>query len=221
MNIQYQLVPEGHPNRPGTKLEAFKAIAFHYTANDAPAATDTMNAKYFARPYIQIGKDFFEKDGKTPFGYGSAQVVADSDSVTIAIPTNEAAWAVGDRRVLPWTEQWRGQQKMSRNVFNCRPNYQSISIEICNNDVVKNSNTDWLSAINNAVEWTIAFLLDSQLTIDVKGTLDPQNATPPSPRSIILCRHFDITGKICPKPFIDNVDEWNRVVHRIIKAVNV
>jgi len=221
MKVIEQYIPAGHPNRPGTKLESLLALVFHYTGNDRPTATDTMNASYFARKYVTIGKDVFEADSKTAFGYGSAQVIADSDSVTLAIPVDEAAYAVGDRRVLPWTEMWRGQQHMSRNVFNCRPNFRSVSIEICNNDTIKNSNADWNAAVDNASQWAIEFLQKKGLKIDLAGSLSPQTAAPPVPGKIILCRHFDVSGKICPKPFVDDESAWRIVIQKIANAVGV
>ncbi len=45
--INQELIPLGHPNRPGTKLSKFQAIVIHYTANENPGATDQVNAKYF------------------------------------------------------------------------------------------------------------------------------------------------------------------------------
>lgn len=221
MKVLEQLVPLGHPNRPGTKLNSVRALVFHYTANENMGANDTATAKYFGRKYVKVGDKFYEADGKTEFSYGSAQVIADMDSVTIAIPVDEAAWAVGDRRVLPWTEQWRGQQHMSRNVFDCQPNYRSISIEICDNDVVKNSKTDWDGAVANAVQWAIDYCKQKNLKIDLAGSLDPQNAKPPVAGKILICRHRDISGKICPKPFIDDQNAWVATIQKIANAVGV
>lgn len=216
----HQEIPIGHPNRPSVNLTSLKAIVFHYTANDAPGATDTMNAKYFARKYIRTGNVYFEADGKTAFGYGSAQIVIDMDSVTFALPVTEAAWAVGDRRILPWTEQWRGQQPISRNIFGCKPNYQTFSVELCNNDAIANSLEDWNRTIENAIEWTTSFLLGKNLKVDVEGSLNkPQTITSIAPNSILLLRHFDITGKICPKPFIEEPVKWQQFVKRISSAV--
>lgn len=219
MTVNELLIPPGHPNRPGVNLTELRAIVFHYTGNDAPGATDIMNAKYFARKYVRVGPDYFEENGKTPFAYGSAQVVADSDSITIAIPVTEAAWAVGDRRILPWTEQWRGQQHVSRNLFNCKPNYQTLSIEICNNDIIKDSDSDWLASVEMAAEWVIEFLKSRSLKVDEAASLSPQLAKTIVPGSVVLLRHYDISGKLCPKPFIDNPGQWTDVVKKISMAV--
>lgn len=216
-----QYIPKGHPNRPGTLLESLKAIVFHYTANDAPAATDTVNAKYFARPYVKIGSDFFEQDGKTSFRYGSTQVLADIDSITLAMPTNEVAWSAGDRN-MPWTTELKGQQPVAKRIFNNRQNYQILSIEICNNDVIKNSIEDWEKAADNAAEWTMNYIKENELKIHWHGTFSPQDPTLfPSlgSKEIVLLRHFDLTGKKCPAPFIDNEVWKDFVIKRIITRI--
>ncbi len=221
MNVREQLLPVGHPNRPGTKLEAVNALVFHYTGNDRVGANAAFTVRYFARPYTIRGNKAYEANSKAEFVYGSAQVIADMNEVVIAIPIDEAAWSVGDRRVLPWTEQWRGQQHMSRNVFDCRPNYRSVSIEICNNDVIKDSTEDWDKAVDNAVYWAVSYCQKRNLKIDLAGSLDPQNATPPKSGKIIICRHYDISGKICPSLFVENTNDWVAVVQKIADIVGV
>lgn len=207
--VKEELIPANHPNRPNKKLESLKAIVFHYTANDNPNATDTMNAKYFARKFVKIGADYFESDSKTPFRYGSTQVLADTDSVTIAIPPEEAAWSAGDRNLLPYTVELKGQQKLAKTLFNNRQNYQILSIEICNNDVVKNSQADWDEAVINAAEWAISYIREKGLKVDFDNSFNPQKGlTSLSKGNILLLRHFDLTGKRCPAPFVDAPVAW-------------
>jgi len=212
MEIRAELIPEGHPNRPGTKLEALKALVFHYTANDAPGATDTMNAKYFGRRWTGTIEKPFEADGVTPFRYGSTQVIADEDSVTIAIPPDEAAWACGDRNDGPWTPEYRGQRPLAKHLFGWRQNYQSVSIEICNNK-------DWDKAVDNAAAWAIAFLKNKGLRVDLSRSLSPQDGIALAPGTVAICRHYDVTGKVCPKPMVDSTSAWADLVWRIHDAV--
>lgn len=216
-----QFIPKDHPNRPGTPLESLKAIVFHYTANDAPTATDTVNAKYFARPYVKVGNDFFEQDGKTPFRYGSTQVLVDIDSITFALPLTEAAWSAGGRD-MPWTPEFKGQQPVAKRIFNNRQNYQNISIEICNNDVIKNSTEDWDKAADNAAEWVVSYIKEKGLKIHWHGTFSPQDPVLfPSlaPNEIILLRHYDLTGKKCPLPFIDNEIWGDFIIKKIVTRI--
>jgi len=214
MDVVQAHIPARHPNRPGIKLRALKAIVIHYTQNDNPGATDTMNVKYLGRKYVRKeveGKEkSFESDGVTPFRFGSAHVFCDTDSITEAIPLDEVAWGCGDKNYKG------GYQRISEKVFKFRQNYETISVEICNNDVIKDSMEDWEMAVENAKQWVIEFLDTYGLTVDKVGSLFPQgvNEAPPA-GTVLILRHYDITGKNCPKPFLDAPSEWKRFVEEV------
>lgn len=210
MEVVKNHIPAGHPNRPGKKLEALKAIVIHYTQNDAPAATDTMNVKYIGRKFIKKDNKSFESDGVTPFRFGSAHIFCDMDSITEAIPLDEVAWGCGDKN-------YKGDyQEIATKVFNRRQNYETISVEICNNDVIKNSDEDWKAAVANAREWVITFLNTYGYKIDKEGSLKPQMVEAPPPAgTLLLLRHYDITGKKCPAPFIDDPNAWKYFVEDV------
>lgn len=233
MDVVQNHIPVGHPNRPGTKLRALKAIVIHYTQNDSPGATDTANVKYIGRSWEK--GTYWSKSKNEPvdgpiekgstgkgdkglgigFRYGSAHIFCDMDSITEAIPTDEVAWGTGDRNYKG------GFQRIAEKVFKFRQNYESIGIEICNNDVIKDSLEDWETAVENAKLWLIEYLLTFNLKVDKVGSLFPQgvNEAPPA-GTVLLLRHFDITGKLCPKPFIDTPADWKRFVEEVALAVN-
>jgi N-acetylmuramoyl-L-alanine amidase CwlA len=220
MTINRLLVPTLHPNRPGTYLGTVRAIIFHYTGNDAPGADDTMNARYFGRAWTGTIDDPRERDG-SPFRYGSTQIIADHDSVTVAIPDDEVAWACGDRNAGPWTPELKGQQPVAKHLFGNRQNHHSVSVEICNNDAIKDSDEDWKGACRNAASWAIDYLFRHDLTVDVARSLDPQASSEPlAPRHVLLLRHFDVTGKICPKPFVDDRAAWEKFVRLVAGVVS-
>jgi N-acetylmuramoyl-L-alanine amidase CwlA len=197
-----------------------------------------VNAAYFARkwergPVYSGGKiitDIIEagsvKDtvvngvsyrAGTPFRYGSTQILFDHDSGTLAIPVNEVSWGCGDRNI-PYTNEWLGQQKIAKRVFNNRQNYLTLNVEICNNDVYPDSNKDWLMAVDNALNWITETIKNMGKRVLVNESLDPQNFIGPVGRSdILLLRHYDITGKICPKPFVDDYRAWEEFVHTVAK----
>jgi N-acetylmuramoyl-L-alanine amidase len=206
------LVPVGHPNRPGTKLTAVKALVFHYTGNEAPAADAVMNAKYFGRAWGGTEDKPTEGDQKTPFRYGSTQIICDHTQIVIAIPENEAAWAAGDRP-LPFDPVYKGQQKLAKAIFDNKQNFQSISIEICNNDAIRNSDADWKGACKNAIAWAVDYCKRKGLKI--QKDLD----TPLARNGIYLLRHYDLTTKKCPKPMIDDPDQWWNFCEEIMEKV--
>lgn len=232
VKVVEKLIAPGHPNRPGTKLEALKAIVFHYTGNDREWATDLANAAYFGRKFVQPldaeGKPvrdpktgykiIFEENGKTPWSYGSTQIIADMDSITVAVPLDEAAWSTGDA-CLPATNGFKGQQPIAGKLFNYRQNYQTIGIEMCNNDIIKNSDEDWNGSVNNAADWTIQFLRSKGLKVNVEKSLNPQTVTSLAAGEILLLRHHDISGKICPAPMVKDPEAWKTLVLKIAKAL--
>lgn len=214
MKIVEGYIPSGHPNRPGKKLEALKAIVIHYTQNEEPGATDTMNVKYIGRKFVITDAGKFEADGKTPFRFGSAHTFCDMDSVTLAIPTDEVSWGCGDKNFHG------GYQPVASAVFGKRQNYQTVSVEICNNDVIKNSDEDWKGAVANARQWVIDFLKSRNLIVDVTGSLDPQKLeAAPEEGVVLLLRHYDITGKNCPAPFVADTEAWESFVNDVADAV--
>jgi len=230
LNITNEIIQAGHPNRPGTKLSGVRAIVFHFTGNDAPGADDTMNALYFGRKWFD-GADGspFEAKGSlplldsqgrmVPFRYGSTQLIADMDSVTRAIPENEVAWACGDRP-LPYTPEFKGQKPCSRYVFGGRPNYLSLSIEICSNDAIKGSSEDWDGACANAAQVAIEYLRSHSMTVNLHKSKHPDDpGSCPSYGEALLLRHYDISGKVCPKPFVDDQDSWYDFIDLIAASV--
>jgi N-acetylmuramoyl-L-alanine amidase len=217
MEVVKAHIPAGHPNRPGTKLRALKAIVVHYTQNEEPGATDTMNVKYIGRKFVL--KDVngeakkFEADGKTPFRFGSAHVFCDMDSVTEAIPLDEVAWNCGDKNYKG------GYQRVAEKVFKFRQNYETIGVEICNNDTIKNSDEDWEKAAENAKQWIITFLKSFDYKVNDKSLAPQLIDDAPVPGSILILRHYDITGKVCPKKFVDDPNKWANFVKDILVQV--
>lgn len=128
-----------------------KYIVIHYTGNDGDK--DENNAKYFKS-----------------LRYVSSHYFVDSDSVTISVPDNYVAYAVGGSK-------YKGT-KGAKYYLKCT-NSNSISIELC--DDIKNGKvypSD--KTIANAVELT-------------KKLMKQYNI--PAERVI---RHYDVTGKACP-----------------------
>lgn len=209
MIVEVRHIPQGHPNRPGIKLEALKALVIHYTQNDNPNANSIFHAKWIARPYIakvENGKTiYYEIDKITKFRFGSAHIFCDTEKCVEIIPFDEIAWGCGDRSFNG------GYKPVAYNIFNSRQNLQTISIEICNNDTIKNSDADWKQACNNAISFIQLFLKNRNLKIDIDASLNPQNIN--KCNGILLLRHFDITGKLCPEPFVSNKIAWENFVY--------
>lgn len=233
--IYEKLIPPGHPNRPGTKLERAMAGVIHYTANDAPRADDLMNAAYFGREWERgvylnregkrlTGPVEFHSQGKgkgglcKQFSCGSAHAICDMDSVTHAVPYNEVAWGCGDRQ-LPWDPVYKGQQKLAHDLFGNRQNYLTVSWEICCNDRIHTAGAedtqndpDWEGACQ-VCRWEIVRFLDER---KLKPIFEFRR---PVPGEFLILRHYDITGKNCPAPFVKSMAEWKRFQTELLKLV--
>jgi N-acetylmuramoyl-L-alanine amidase CwlA len=233
--IHEKLIPAGHPNRPGTKLEKVLALVVHYTANDKLSATDEANARYMGRlweqgPYIKwnsarkiweltTGFIEFASIGRgrgrygIGFNYGSTQRIADADSVTSVIPFGEVAWGCGDRQ-LPWDPVYKGQQPLANSLFGNRQNYLTISWEICNNDIYPNTRDDWEAACHNCRLDMAAYMKDHNLTPVFFGQ-KPDSAK----QQVLILRHYDLTGKNCPAPFVQEPKAWSNFCTELMKLL--
>lgn len=218
--IKKSYIPVGHPNRPAKRIIDLRAIVVHYTANDRPGADDEFTARYFGRPWKIKGAEIYEANGTTPFRYGSAQVIADADSIVETMPLDYVAWGCGDRH-LPRNNGADGQSLLARDVLDGRPNYHTLNIEICNNDTIPNSDEDWWHACGNAADWITNHLIRQDLTIDLPHSILPQTCTTKvQPGKVLLLRHYDITGKACPRPFIgEHQVDWESFVQDIERGV--
>jgi hypothetical protein len=200
LQVVTDLIPIGHPNRPGIKLSGIKARVHHGTANFDSGATDIANGRYAGRAYIKKwdtknGKYiFYESDGVTPFRFGVAHVYIDKDSAIIKVPLDEVTYSCGERN-LPYDNGYKGQTKLAYDMFNNQQNYYTLSIELCMNDMGA-----WDKVLANAIEFITTYM--------------PKADIPD-------LRHFDLTGKNCPSPLVGvNGDAaWNAYKEKIRKAL--
>jgi N-acetylmuramoyl-L-alanine amidase len=183
MTLQVQsnyMIPVGHPNRKGVKLTKVLALVIHYTANYTQGANDIANSRYFNRTYEYDNGRFEEAGTDDPFRYASAQYIVDMDSMQLCIPENEMAYHVGSTTYTPFA------LKTFRTASgSCVPNLFTIGIEMC-----VNAGNDWAKTVENTAELTSDIMVKYNIPMDM------------------LLRHYDITGKVCPKPYVDDPKAW-------------
>lgn len=113
--------------------------------------------------------------------YASAHFVIDiSGEIIQCIPTSEIAYHAG---ALKYTFE-------ADERFDSRPNFHTLGIELCHPDV---------SGRFTQETWCVAVELVSHLII--QHSLSPKND---------IWTHNMITGKICPKFFVDHPDAFER-----------
>lgn len=218
MKIVEAYLDKGHINRPGTALECTESYVFHYTANESPTADAMANRNWFNRKF-QLGKYKETKNGQTivkdgyieygsagaagigqKFRYGSTQAIADMNGVVLSIPLTEKAHACGDNTT-----------PLAQRIFGGRQNNMTINIEITNNDVIKGSDADWVGACNNAIEFVAQDIVNRNKSFDYK-----------KPHAFL--RHYDVSGKLCPAPFVDLSiaapdPDWIAFKEKLIKRI--
>ena len=146
--------------------------------------------------YIVI--HYTANDGDTDEGNGnyfannivgaSAHYFVDDDSITRSVPDDYIAWAVGGSK-YKYTKGGTFYGKCT--------NANSISVELC--DTKKNGVYDFTEAtIKNAAD--LVKLLMEKYTVPVERVI----------------RHYDVTGKVCPKPFVDDEKAWKEFKERLV-----
>lgn len=145
------------------KVNSSYYIVWHYTANDGD--TDEANAKYFA----------------TGSRGASAHFFVDDDSITMTVPVNKVAWAVGGKRL----------NTAGGKLYAKVTNSNSISIELC--DTQKNGKYDVSDkTLENAILKTRELMKTYGIPLDH------------------VIRHYDVTGKLCPRWAVDE-NKWAEI----------
>ena len=111
----------------------------------------------------------------------SAHYFVDGDSITQSVPDDYIAYSVGGGKYSNCNQTGGGKY------YGLCTNSNSISIELC--DEVKNGKSDFSKA---TVENAVAFIKEKmkQYNIDENHVI----------------RHFDVNGKPCPKPYVDDAN---------------
>lgn len=122
----------------------------------------------------------------------SAHYFVDGDSITQSVPDDYVAWAVGGGKYNDCNKTGGGK------FYGQCTNTNSISIELC--DEVKNGMSDFSArTIENAIE--LIKDLMKKYNVDINRVI----------------RHFDVVGKLCPKPYVDNA-RWKEFKNKITES---
>ena len=122
----------------------------------------------------------------------SAHYFVDGDSITQSVPDDYVAYSVGGGKYADCNKTGGGK------LYGQCTNLNSISVELC--DEVKNGKSDFSAAtIENAVE--LIKTLMKKYNVDINRVI----------------RHFDVNGKPCPKPYVNNT-EWQKFKEKITES---
>ena len=153
-------------------------------------ARSLKNIKYLVIHYTGNDGDRDESNGRYFQNHivgASAHFFVDGDSITQSVPDDHVAWSVGGKK-YPGTKGGKWYGKCTNN--------NSISIELC--DEVKNGRYDFSEAtLKNAADLTR--MLMKKYNIPIENVI----------------RHYDVTGKICPAPFVNDEAAWKAFKARL------
>ena len=125
--------------------------------------------------------------------YASTQYIIGLEGEVVQVmPENELAYHVGSDQYTPLSVELFGAENTSSRRS---PNPFCIGIELCH--------TDWAGNFTKETEATAVHLVAS---LCLKYNLDVRKN---------VLRHFDITGKRCPRLFVENPAEWFRFKDKV------
>ena len=127
-----------------------------------------------------------------PRRYASSHEVIGLDGeVVICIPKNEVAFHAGGSNY----------KARAKTLLSSSPNRYLYGIETCH--------PDWEGKFNDK---TYSTLINRVADLLIEFNLKPSKDT--------IWRHYDVTGKDCPKYYVQNPKEWDKLINDITKRYN-
>ena len=121
----------------------------------------------------------------------SAHYFVDNTEIIQSVPDNYIAWSVGGNKYPSCATTGGGKW------YGKCTNHNSISIELC--DTKKNGVSDFTEAtLINAAK--LCQMLMKKYNVPIENVI----------------RHFDVVGKICPQPFVENEAAWKKWKERLV-----
>lgn len=179
--------------RPFKKLKQIKAIIIHWTANTNKGANAVANRNYFQN-------DHKDKNGKL-IPPASAHYNVDDIRIIQCLPDDEVGYHVGAiwSKFKPDAHRLMGTNPETQKTAIDTPNNYSIGIEMC-----VNSDADWQKVLHNTIELTRLLMFKYNIPLEN------------------ILRHFDITGKDCPKMMCPPYEsEWQRFKNEVVAGTNI
>lgn len=137
-------------------------------------------------------RDYFNNLRNQTSRYASSHEIIGLDGeVIVCIPSNEVAYHAGAKKYTA-----RANQLLAGS-----PNRYLYGIEVCHPDWNGKYNpTTYKTAVERGADLLIEFGL--------------------KPSKDTIWRHYDVTGKDCPRYYVSNPREWDRLIQDITKEYN-
>jgi N-acetylmuramoyl-L-alanine amidase len=186
MSIQKFYLTGNIFSRPGKPITKVKGIVVHWVGN---AGSGPMgNRNYFeslkSQPYT-TGED------KKKAVFASAHfIIGLGGEMLQCLPENEIGYHVGANSYKP----------LAVHLLSTYPNNCTLGIELCHP-----AEYDGKELIRDSAKWQGKF---TPQTLEAAGALIKELLERYDLDNAAIFRHFDITGKDCPRYFVNNEDEW-------------
>jgi N-acetylmuramoyl-L-alanine amidase len=187
VNIQERYLTQNIFSRPGIPLTSVKGIVVHWVAN--PGSSAMANRNYFENLKSQPQETKADRDKGR---YASAHfIVGLEGEIVQCLLETETGYHVGAARY----------SKLAVQNLSTYPNNCTLGIELCHPAELDATG----KKITNDALWRGEFLPQ---TLEAATELIKELLERYSLGSENIYRHYDITGKDCPRYFVRNEDEW-------------
>lgn len=185
IKIKNDFLTPSRYTRPGTIRERTTGIVLHYIGN--PGTTAKNNRDYFES--LKEGKPD-RITGRIPCK-SSHYIIGLKGEILCLMPDEEVSYTSGGSSYKPGILETLTPPEFKKSAFHVRsaPHLFTIGIEVCHPDFTGSYTPETYEAQKHLG----AFLLK-------KHNLMIEN----------LYRHYDITGKECPRWFVRNPGEWEK-----------
>jgi N-acetylmuramoyl-L-alanine amidase len=173
-------------SRPGTPIDPIKSIIVHYVGNPGQSADRV-------RDYFDGLKTQDAADAKPDRSASAHYVVGLRGEIIQCIPENEVAYHCGAANYTPWAREYFGEYCTNPRKS---PNLCTLGIELCHKPTNGQLSIVTLSACRELI----------------RDICRRHNFN--TPRNVVF-RHYDITGKDCPRWFVAHPEDWQSFIDSI------
>lgn len=191
--IEKQIIKKNRFSRCGRIRKSTEAVAIHFVANKKTNAYQTGN--YFSMLAKQVVDAFGNLFKKVKYRFASTQYGIDNDRIIQYIPENEVAYNCGANKYTDFAIKKFGYY--CEHPKKTSPNEVTTSIELHHPEID-----------GKPYEGAILRCIDLTSTLCIIHDLNPLTD---------VIRHFDVSGKNCPRWYVANPSEWIKLVNEINK----
>lgn len=196
LDLEKNYITKNRYSRPGHKIYDPLVFVIHWPYSVGWSAK--RGRTYFdslKNQQTTIINQYGEKVTNPKLRHASTQYWLGLEGEWIALmPENELAYAVGNAKGYTNFAKELFGEKLTSNTFKGTPNWASVSVEVSHTDIKGNMTNE---TIDSLIDFSVDFCWRHQLESDR------------------VVRHYDITGKRCPRLYVENEGLWKEFKQQI------